>query len=86
MFVLLVVYIRVVRRAGSYFVAATVFAFCCSVYINDFVSAVEANRRLWPAGIVVIDLLLVVKAPSGLTLSIVASTCVPQRHVARRSV
>ena len=76
LFSLLLAYLRIARSAGTRFVALAAFAFCCSLCFNDFVSAVETNRRLWPTCIILLDFLLVVQAPSGLTLSIVACMCV----------
>ena len=76
LFSLLLAYLRIARSAGTRFVALAAFTFCCSLCFNDFVSAVETNRRLWPTCIILLDFLLVVQAPSGLTLSIVACMCV----------
>eukprot|EP00754_Rhynchopus_humris_P030360 Rhum_TRINITY_DN15268_c3_g1::Rhum_TRINITY_DN15268_c3_g1_i15::g.147551::m.147551 len=76
LFCLLFAYIRIARSTGSRFVTLAAFVFCSSLCLNDFWSAIETNRRVWPTCIILLDFLLIVKAPSSLTLSIVVSMCV----------
>ena len=74
--ILLLLYLRVVRRASARFVAAASFTILAMIVTNDFTSSAEANLRPWPVAIVLVDVLLVVEANEAITVGIVAFMCV----------
>ena len=71
----LFVYMRVVRRASPRFVAVASSVILAGIVLADFVHSAEANRRPWPAIILLVDLLLVAQANEFLTIGIVAFMC-----------
>ena len=71
-----VLYLRVARRAGTVFVAVATLTIVAAIMMVDVVHAAEANRRMWPIAIVVVDILLVTQAHEMLTIVVVASIIV----------
>eukprot|EP00754_Rhynchopus_humris_P009030 Rhum_TRINITY_DN13920_c1_g1::Rhum_TRINITY_DN13920_c1_g1_i1::g.65833::m.65833 len=75
-YVLLLLYLRLKREASTYFIAVTCTVFMIGLMLHDMSEAAESNRRNWPFAIILVDLLLVIRAPSALTLGIVNIMCV----------
>eukprot|EP00754_Rhynchopus_humris_P030349 Rhum_TRINITY_DN15268_c13_g1::Rhum_TRINITY_DN15268_c13_g1_i1::g.147644::m.147644 len=72
----LVLYLRVARQADTFFVSASVCFTVSAIVCFDMVHTAEANRRLWPVAIILIDILLVTQAHEALTIVAVASIIV----------
>ena len=75
-FLVELVYLRVSRDAGRRFIYVFTLVLTFVIMVNDLVSSVEANRRVWPFAILLIDILLVIRAPPALTVGVVISMCV----------
>eukprot|EP00754_Rhynchopus_humris_P026127 Rhum_TRINITY_DN14995_c1_g1::Rhum_TRINITY_DN14995_c1_g1_i1::g.131128::m.131128 len=73
--VVLMIYLRATRDASLRFVGALTAFFTMTLMVNDMIAAAESNRRIWPFSIILIDLLLVIRAPPWLTTVVVGSVC-----------
>ena len=68
-------YLRVARRASTRFVTVASIAVIASIVTTDFVNSAEIQVRIWPAAIVLIDVLLVAQVDESGTICIVAFMC-----------
>ena len=75
-YVLLLFYRRLKRAASAYFIAATCTVFMAGLMLHDMSEAAESSHRNWPFAIILVDLLLVIRASSALTLGVVSTMCV----------
>ena len=70
------VYLRIRRRAPVAFLVFMSAAFTASLLMVDFVDSVETTHRVWPIVVVIVDVLLVIRAPAALSTGVVATLCV----------
>ena len=70
------VYLRLARRVGTVFLCTMSSVVIFMVIASDLANAAETGRRMWPYAMILIDILLVVQAPSFLTQTVVSTMCV----------
>ena len=70
------IYLRLARRVGTVFLCTMSLLVVVIVLTSDLSNTAETGRRMWPFAIILIDILLVVQAPSFLTRTVVSTMCV----------
>ena len=71
----LLVYLRVARRASAGFVTVSSSLSIASIVIVDYVHSTEVHYGIWPATIVLVDVLVVAQVNESILICVVAFVC-----------
>ena len=69
------IYLRLARRVGTVFLCTMSSVVIFMVTVSDLSNAAETGRRMWPFAIILVDILLVVQAPTFLSRAVVLAMC-----------
>ena len=75
-FILQLAHLRIRRTAGFMLLACMTVSCTANILLLDLLAAVETLYRTWPVFILLIDVLLIIRAPSALVTGAIATLCV----------